>query len=364
MDRKTHRRPAYYVTTYNGTSDLAGQLVAAFASSSLAFRGVDDKYSDKLMTAALRLYGAATRHAGRYTKPFLYKCAPDDPNAQLRAPNKPQCKPADVVFKGSAVGLYNSTSYRDDLTWAAAWMNKATGDRAYLDDAYKYYVQHANEEGQADQRLLVDWDHVAWPATVLLASITDDAAFHKPAQDFLARWLCTSSVVSYTDLGRAYNHFDPRVGTTMNVAMLSAVYGKRGRWSFFFRTRREGEREEEQRSRMRGKKILTSFQKKKKKKKSNSTLPFLQATSSPPTPPSRTGSPRSTTTPSRPSATPAGPASRCATCWATTRPRSSPASASGRPPGRPTEGRRAPRTAGPTAPLSTRCTRPSPTLTC
>jgi len=247
MDRKTHRRPAYYVTTYNGTSDLAGQLVAAFASSSLAFRGVDDRYSDKLMTAALRLYGAATRHAGRYTKPFVYKCAPDDPNAQLRAPNKPLCKPADVVFKGSAVGLYNSTSYRDDLTWAAAWMNRATGDRAYLDDAYKYYVQHSNEEGQADQRLLVDWDHVAWPATVLLAQITDDAAFHKPAQDFLARWLCTSSVVSYTDLGRAYNHFDPRVGTTMNVAMLSAVYGKSWEGGRGERGGEEGERREEKR---------------------------------------------------------------------------------------------------------------------
>ena len=261
MDRKTHKRPAYYVTTYNGTSDLAGQLVAAFASSSLAFRGVDDRYSDKLMTAALRLYGAATRHSGRYTKPFVYKCAPDDPNAQLRAPNKPQCKPADVVFKGSAVGLYNSTSYRDDLTWAAAWMNRATGDRAYLDDAYKYFVQHANEEGQADQRLLVDWDHVAWPATVLLASLTDDAAFHKPAQDFLARWLCTSSVVSYTDLGRAYNHFDPRVGTTMNVAMLSAVYGakRRGRGFFFSPRFLEGETREREREKEKKSKKLTFF---------------------------------------------------------------------------------------------------------
>jgi hypothetical protein len=80
---------------------------------------------------------------------------------------------------------------------------------------------------------------------VLLASITDDAAFHKPAQDFLARWLCTSSVVSYTDLGRAYNHFDPRVGTTMNVAMLSAVYGTEGKGGegvfFFFFWRREVE---------------------------------------------------------------------------------------------------------------------------
>jgi hypothetical protein len=176
-------------------------------------------------------------------------------------------------------------------------MNRATGDRAYLDDAYKYYVQHSNEEGQADQRLLVDWDHVAWPATVLLAQITDDAAFHKPAQDFLARWLCTSSVVSYTDLGRAYNHFDPRVGTTMNVAMLSAVYGKSWEGGRGERGGEEGERREEKRS---------ENPKSKRKNSVFSPLSFFlfqptflpkQATSSPPMPPSRTGSPRPTTTP-------------------------------------------------------------------
>lgn len=30
---------------------------------------------------------------------------------------------------GSALVFYNSTSYRDDLLWAAAWMYKATGER-------------------------------------------------------------------------------------------------------------------------------------------------------------------------------------------------------------------------------------------
>lgn len=228
MDRKTHKRPAYYVTTYNGTSDIAGQLVAAFAATSAAFQDVDPKYADKLMTTALRLYGAATRHTGRYTKPFLYKCAPTDPTQGLQSPTRKaaKCKPPERIFNGAAVAQYNSTSYRDDLAWAAAWMYKATKDKAYLDDAYKWYVAHSNEEGQLDQRLLVDWDNVAWPATLLLAELTDDAAFHTKFQDFLSRWICTSSVVSYTDLGRAFNHYDPKVPTTMNVAMLSAIYGQ------------------------------------------------------------------------------------------------------------------------------------------
>jgi endoglucanase len=225
MEKAVHKRPAYYVTTYNGTSDLAGQLVGAFASSSLAFRESDPAYADKLATAAMRLYGAATRHTGRYTKNFLYKCAPVDPNSQVRAPPSTLCPPADQVFRGAAVAQYNSTSYRDDLAWAAAWMYRATQDRAYLDDAYKWWVAHSNEEGQADQRLLVDWDHLAWPSTVLMAQITDDMAFHEAIQGFLAKWLCTSSTISYTDLGRAFNHYDPRTGTTMNAAALSIIYG-------------------------------------------------------------------------------------------------------------------------------------------
>lgn len=59
------------------------------------------------------------------------------------------------AFNGSMVYWYNSTSYRDDLTWAAAWLYKATGDSGYLSDAYAFYTQHNNQEGIYDLRYLV-----------------------------------------------------------------------------------------------------------------------------------------------------------------------------------------------------------------
>ena len=50
---------------------------------------------------------------------------------------------------------YNSTSYRDDLTWASAWLYKATGDAGYLSDAYAFWTEHSNQEGIYDLRYLV-----------------------------------------------------------------------------------------------------------------------------------------------------------------------------------------------------------------
>lgn len=53
-----------------------------------------------------------------------------DPTAVLPDPVTMACRPPDQVFQGSMVYWYNSTSYRDDLAWAASWMYKATGDQA------------------------------------------------------------------------------------------------------------------------------------------------------------------------------------------------------------------------------------------
>ncbi len=39
------------------------------------------------------------------------------------------CVPPTAYANGSALVFYNSTSWRDDMVWAAAWMYKATGDR-------------------------------------------------------------------------------------------------------------------------------------------------------------------------------------------------------------------------------------------
>ena len=46
------------------------------------------------------------------------------------------------VFSGSMVGQYNSTSFLDDLAWAASWLYKATEDSDYLADAINWYGRH------------------------------------------------------------------------------------------------------------------------------------------------------------------------------------------------------------------------------
>ena len=43
---------------------------------------------------------------------------------------------------------------RDDLAWAAAWLYRETGDKAYLSDAYAFYTQHQDLEGDYDIRYL------------------------------------------------------------------------------------------------------------------------------------------------------------------------------------------------------------------
>ena len=61
------------------------------------------------------------------------------------------------VFNGSMVYWYNSTSYYDDLTWAAAWLWKATGDPGYYSDAWTFFISHRNsEEGALDKNYLVN----------------------------------------------------------------------------------------------------------------------------------------------------------------------------------------------------------------
>ena len=78
-----------------------------------------------------------------------------DPTATLTNPIKPSCKQPDVAFRGSMVYWYNSTSWRDDMAWAAAWMFRASGDPNYLSDAYGYYRTHKDLEGDLDIRYLV-----------------------------------------------------------------------------------------------------------------------------------------------------------------------------------------------------------------
>ena len=135
-ENDTNPRPAYYVSTYNGSSDLASQLSAAFSATAMVFRDSDLAYYQKLMNLSTLLYGAGVARRGSYTFGLDYPCATNTASSNVVQASKPVCVPGDEFFKGAMVATYNSTSYYDDLTWAAAWLSQATQDPAYLNDAY------------------------------------------------------------------------------------------------------------------------------------------------------------------------------------------------------------------------------------
>ena len=60
-----------------------------------------------------------------------YTCTSQWAKARTTARGKllPACVPPTAYANGSALVFYNSTTYRDDMVWAAGWMYKATGER-------------------------------------------------------------------------------------------------------------------------------------------------------------------------------------------------------------------------------------------
>lgn len=137
-EQETATRPAYYVSTYNGSSDLAGQISAALTSTAMVFQNSDPAYYAELMQYSTQIYAAGARNRATYTHANNYPCAEDIDSTNVVQGPQAKCAPADEVFSGAMIGTYNSTSLLDDLTWAAAWLNLATADPAYLADAYRY----------------------------------------------------------------------------------------------------------------------------------------------------------------------------------------------------------------------------------
>ncbi|KAL3150937.1 hypothetical protein ABBQ32_000684 [Trebouxia sp. C0010 RCD-2024] len=224
----TGPRPAYYVTTYNGTSDLAGQLSAAFSATAMVFQSTDQAYYERLMNVSTLLYDAGTRRRGSYTRGHIYPCATNLASTSVVQTAVPECLPGDEFFKGAMLATFNSTSWADDLTWAAAWLNVATGDPAYLSDAYRWYNQHyVSTETVSDKQYISDWNQLIYPASLLLANITDDNTFHYSVQLYLRNWLCTSGdTIEYTGLGRAFNRNDPSLAQGMNSAFMALLYAQ------------------------------------------------------------------------------------------------------------------------------------------
>jgi cellulose synthase/poly-beta-1,6-N-acetylglucosamine synthase-like glycosyltransferase len=225
-DITTPRSFYYNKLALNGASDLNGQIVGALAATALVFKTSQPTLYDKYMNVALPLYGLAI---GQYQNYYLQNLKKPEcivaPN--LRTRRAINCNPPTYPLNGSSADTYNSTSFNDDIAWAAMWMYRSTGDGGYLDDAKQYFgaYQSSTEADQATN-LIVDWNNNYWSTAILLASQTDLDAYHFQAQSFLHDWICSSDVITYTLKGRAWNANKGSMDVTANAAMMAAVYGK------------------------------------------------------------------------------------------------------------------------------------------
>ncbi|CAG2053698.1 unnamed protein product [Timema podura] len=198
-------RPAYKIDAKHPGSDLAGETAAALAAVSLVFRTENPKYADLCLEHARQLYTFASDFRGLYNEPIKGAAQYYDQlegrmpayvdtnngiysNEQIFAFNS--IKNTVLKFKDALVenmemdrtipsifewisrqgleeewNVYRlqeyriafldclgpklmklSTDYGDELTWAAAWLYKATSESQYLDEAEHNYMKFRLKE--------------------------------------------------------------------------------------------------------------------------------------------------------------------------------------------------------------------------
>ncbi|KAK6936323.1 Glycoside hydrolase family 9, partial [Dillenia turbinata] len=98
-------RTAYAVSAKHPGSEVSGEIAAALAASSLAFKSVDAPYSKALLDRALMVFKFADTYRGSYN---------------------------DSLGKWVCPFYCDFNGYEDELVWAAAWLYKATNAAEYI----------------------------------------------------------------------------------------------------------------------------------------------------------------------------------------------------------------------------------------
>ncbi|MGD9200536.1 MAG: glycoside hydrolase family 9 protein [Chitinispirillia bacterium] len=155
-------RPSYKIDKSNPGSELAAEVAAALASSSILFRGTDPSYADNLLKHAKELFDFADKYRGMYHESIT-----------------------------DATAFYKSWSgYYDELVWGALWLYCATGDSSYLSKAESLYEKLPKEPQSTTPKYkeALSWDDKTYGCYVLLAKITNKKQYHTDAQRWLDWW--------------------------------------------------------------------------------------------------------------------------------------------------------------------------------
>ncbi|KAL5224719.1 hypothetical protein ABZP36_011358 [Zizania latifolia] len=136
----TEKRPLTKITPKSPGSDVAAETAAAMAAASLVYKPINKTYSSSLLDHGERLFAFADKCRGSYTRTF--------PELSM---------------------FYNSTTYQDELLWAASWLYHATGNHSYLS-----YATGKNAKDFADlgNPRFFSWDDKRAGTEVLLSKVS------------------------------------------------------------------------------------------------------------------------------------------------------------------------------------------------
>lgn len=179
-------RPSFKVDASNPGSAVVGEAAAALAACAAVYKDIDAEYSELCLSHAKSLYEFAesTKSDAGYT---------------------------------AANGFYNSWSgWNDELAWAAAWLNIATGDSSWLDKAKSYASQC-----KIDPHWTLCWDDKGLGALCLIAKLTGEKS---PQLEESLDWWCNGITTSPKGLAWLDQWGSLRYATT--AAMLAASYSE------------------------------------------------------------------------------------------------------------------------------------------
>ncbi|CAE6151114.1 unnamed protein product [Arabidopsis arenosa] len=196
-------RTAYAVEAPNPASDLAGEIAAALAAASIAFKQFDPRYSKLLLDNALKTFEYADSHRGSYT-------------------NNPETKLAVCPFYCSVNG------YEDELLWGAAWLRRATGKDSYI----KYLVDNRQSFGSDSNYFEFGWDNKVGGVNVLVAKevFEKNVAGIAPYKDTAEKLMCSffletpGAHMSYSPGGLLYKPGSSQLQNTVALSFLLLTY--------------------------------------------------------------------------------------------------------------------------------------------
>lgn len=184
-------RPTVCVANENNpASDVLGETAAALAIMYLNYKDIDSTYANKCLQAAKELYIMGTSNRG----------------------------------EGDGQHFYRSTSIYDDLAWGAVWLNIATGESSYINDA-KEFIVIRNESGDDPfaKRWTMCWDDMYVPALVKLAEVTGEQIYKNGVENNLNYWM---NEIETTPGGLKYLNYWGVLRYAAAASMVAGIYYK------------------------------------------------------------------------------------------------------------------------------------------